>query len=187
MSDSFARSCPTRVLGFRIRNEDVDINAGVEFSKLETRLKIIHLPLGGWSGIGVLGNLGVFPSAAFPDVGAKTIHTSVPIPNDWVVGTNITLMVVWSTSVIIGNIFLQVSYAGRADGELTASEDMVGITDTARPAANQLNEASGALSSAFLAAGNHLGISILREGAHVNDTLGADIRVHEIYLQYVGR
>ena len=102
---------------------------------------------------------------------------SVPMPSDWVAGTDISVhALLYTNSVSTGLAILRSWVAAKVAGEVFAWNIENGVNaDTTIPASAELKEITRTISSADISAGEQITWLIRRSGADVSDTVNADL------------
>lgn len=115
----------------------------------------------------------------FADASNLSAQITYKLPSTWT-GT-VELNIKWFTSATTGDVIWQTQTSCVADGETddpswnTADEF---AADTAKGTANQTNDVSDtSVTMTGCAAGELLHLKLLRDSAHINDTLGATARL----------
>lgn len=178
-----------RQAGDYIEDADVSDNANIETAKLGTRTLYRSLPATIFqrSGTGVsLTTSGVFGGVTLPDANAGSLFASFPLPDEYVSGA-ITIRIFWNTTATSGaaKFFADVKSTSQ-DGSLT-SEETDSVVDTANGTASRINDATIDLDAADFTAGDIIGLKIYRDPSDGSDTLGADLVVFEVTLEFTGR
>lgn len=176
--------------GDLIEDIDVDDNADIAISKLATRTLYLSLPasLAAKSGTSVANTIvGLFGGVLMPDANTGILYWSVPLPDEYDSGT-ITLRIWWTTAATANNAKFSVALSSRAAGQdYSTTEETQTVTDAANGSASTLNVATVTFLAADFTAGDIIGIQLTRNPADAADTLGANLTIHAIDLEYTGR
>jgi hypothetical protein len=121
----------------------------------------------------------------FADSASLSVQTALFLPSDW--SSTVDVRVYWHTTATSGDVVWQVSSICVADAETAdpAFNTASTVTDTAKGTTLQLNTASiTTLTVTGCAAGEVLFLKVLRDSAHVADTLAATARLVGVELTY---
>ena len=179
-----------RLGGYTIADEDIDNDANIKTSKQATRTLRLTIPATAFvlKGAGCVKTyLGVFGAVTMPDANISELYMAIPKPCEYVSG-DITIRILWSTAATSGNLKLTVVYKGIISGD---TMDTGGTTVTATDAASGttllLNEITLTITAADITNDDLITFYIERDPANGSDTLGADIKVYAVSLEFTGR
>lgn len=187
---SITNSSAARRAGFKLNNKSVHPDAAIDMSKIGCRTLRLGLPAPAWVGIGTsvaLAEDGVFPVFLLPDANSGNLYGSFKLPAEWVSGTDLVVNIYWKTSDISGDVEFSVALASITTGEATTATDTQVVATTVNATANKLNKSSVTFAAALFAAGDIVGINILRNPADAQDTLGSDINFVYAEVEFTGR
>ncbi len=175
--------------GFKFENIDFADDAAIATTKLGLRTLSIPLPiadadLDGTSAVFSVADL--FIVAAFVDANTCSAYFSFFLPANYVSG-QFTVDVYWRTSAVTGNVKLQASLALKAAGDTTAADGTFSTTDAAPTTANEVKKTTITASALTYTADDIVGLRVFRDPADAADTLGANISILGVVVNYSGR
>lgn len=142
-----------------------------------------------FNGTGVtLGTFNEFPSIAMTDGNDnQAVNTSFTVPSDFTSMTSMTA--VWATSATSGNLYASFSCRAVGSGESMSGGSADTTGDTAWATGGTVNgsdhtDVSAAIDGVTFTVGDTVGCRIEREGAQVEDTLGATAHFLGFILVY---
>ena len=134
------------------------------------------------------------PVVRFDSGNNSQMRCSVPIPDDWVAGTDINLETFWSPSDNgTGDVDFDLEYASFAVGETIAGGSFVdtipGATYETVAATTQLEvyQMTHDFAAADLGVNEMLNFNLHRTPGDAGDTYGADINIHMLRIAYTGK
>lgn len=187
---SITNSSAARRAGFKINNKSVSDEAAISMAKIGTRTLRFPLPSCIWvmSGTSVaIGEDGIFPVITLPNANSGNLYTSFRLLAEWVSGNDISINIYWKSSGVSGNVKFTVALASKTVGETTASSNTQTVTTAAQTTAGKVQKSTVTFSNSLFAAGDIIGINILRDPTDVDDTLTSDISFIGAEAEYTGR
>lgn len=120
---------------------------------------------------------GVSPVLVFADAGVRNAHLNVRVP-----AANMTIEIIWSTTVTSGDCKWQIDYLQLGDSVVyDALATNASVTDVANATAKARKVATIALSG--LTEGETLSLKLFRDPTDVADTLSADAFMHALVVR----
>ncbi len=177
--------------GNLIADNDVSDNANLSRSKLGTRTAYLDInPCYGYlSGTSVAKTTdGVFSSVLFPDANTGNMRYSFPLPNDYASG-DLTLRIFWKSAATAGDAYFEIEFSSVVAGVSTTAlaETTPTGTSTVNGTANRINSVALTVSASFVTSGDICFLNLARVPGNAADTLGADLEVLLIRMEYTAR
>jgi len=133
------------------------------------------------------------PVLQYDAAGASDTEWSFPVPDDWVSGTPINVVVYWTPSNNNAlNVRWNFDYASLATGEnvVAGSFTLISYTQAAPGSANPQIVSTGTnfqIPGAAVAANDMVNIRLQRDGANVLDTFTGNVNIQMVRIEYTGK
>jgi hypothetical protein len=149
---------------------------------------------GGVNNSVTVGTLAGGRSAAlqYDATGLSSTEWSFPVPDDWVSGTPINVVVYWTPNgTNTGNVRWNFDYASLATGEAVVAGAFTQVLYTqAAPGADAQTTSTGTnfqIPNASLAANDMINIRLQRDGGNGADTFTGSLNIHMVRIEYTGK
>lgn len=134
------------------------------------------------------------PVIRFDAGGNSQMRCSFPVPDDWIVGTDVNIETYWSPSdATTGDVDFDLLYAGHGVGDTIAPVDFIDTipgTTYETVAANtelQIYELTADVAGANIAVDEMVNFRFRRSPADAGDTYTGDINIHMMRISYTGK
>jgi hypothetical protein len=175
-------------------NDNLNVAGSVTATATQTKYQFLDIA-GGVNNSVTVGTLagGRSPVLQYDAAGASDTEWSFPVPDDWVAGTPINVVVYWTPSNNNAlNVRWNFDYASLATGEnvVAGSFALISYTQAAPGSANPQIVSTGTnfqIPGAAMAANDMVNIRLQRDGANGLDTFTGNVNIQMVRIEYTGK
>ena len=175
-------------------NDNLNVAGSVTATATQTKYQFLDIA-GGINNSVTEGTLagGRSPVLQYDAAGASDTEWSFPVPDDWVAGTPINVVVYWTPSNNNAlNVRWNFDYASLATGEnvVAGSFTLISYTQAAPGSANPQIVSTGTnfqIPGAAMAANDMVNIRLQRDGANALDTFTGNANIQMVRIEYTGK